>query len=304
MTEKYKTKRIIDRKPPLRTVIVDENGKVINKNPTIEELKGLKWFDKELYLGNVKKPVYYNETNTCDNCREEGIETKLIPGKTIREHNKKGELTGNWLCNKCKSKDYGGIKVKKRYTDEELLEYIIQFYEKYGRIPIAKDFSNNSEYPNFSTYQTRFGSWLNALKLAGLDIDLTGRQGDQYRGRVAEIKVINHFKQYPIDLSGENRLSPCDGICPNGKTYDVKGSKLHENTKYKFNTNNKYKEEIEIYYFLAFNFDWSKLEYVWRVPGEIVEGTIFYIGLNSNYKFNIENMKEYDITYKFKDLLF
>lgn len=33
MTEnKYKTKRIIDGKPPLRTVIVDETGKVINKN--------------------------------------------------------------------------------------------------------------------------------------------------------------------------------------------------------------------------------------------------------------------------------
>ena len=39
---------------------------------------------------------------------------------------------------------------------------------------------------------------------------------------------------------------------------------------------------------------------VWRVPGEMVEKDNFYIGLNSGYEFNIENMKEFDITEQLK----
>lgn len=40
MTEYFMSTRIIDGKP--REVIVDENGKVVNRDPTKEELKGLK----------------------------------------------------------------------------------------------------------------------------------------------------------------------------------------------------------------------------------------------------------------------
>lgn len=240
----YKSKRPVDGKPPI-WVIVDATGKIVNNNPSKEELKGL---EKE-----PRKP----------------FDTKKY----------------------------------KKYTDEELLYYPIQFYEEYGRVPTTMDFKNNPGYPDFSTYHKRFGSWIRSLKLAGLDIDLMGKQGGTYRGRLAEIKVIDHFRQHPIDLSGENHNSPCDGICPNGKTYDVKSSKLYDGTHYHFNTRNKYKEEIEIYYFIAFNEDWAKLEYVWRVPGEIVEKDQFYIGLNRNYEFNIENMEKYNIIDKFKDFI-
>lgn len=134
---------------------------------------------------------------------------------------------------------------------------------------------------------------------AGLNIDITGKQCDSYRGRQAEIKVLNHFKQYPTDLAGENSNSHCDGICPNGKTYDVKSSKFYDEGRYRFSIRNKYKEEIEIYYLLAFNKDWTKLEYVWRVPGEIVETNMFCVGMNPCYKFFVGNMDKYDITDKF-----
>ena len=190
---KYKTKRIIDGKPPLRTVIVDETGKVVNKNPSKDELKGLR-----------------NEPR--------------------RPHD------------------------TRRYTDEELLNYLIQFFEKYGRVPIARDLDNNPEYPNVGTYKRKFGGWSNALKLVGLDIDSMVKNGiietSDQKSRLAEIKVIEHFKQHPIDLAGENKNSPCDGICPNGKTYDVKSSTLlsdEHGEYYCFSTRNKYKEEIEIY---------------------------------------------------------
>lgn len=49
---------------------------------------------------------YYNRTNTCDRCREEGKNTKLVSGNSFREHNDDGKWTGRWLCKSCYNKDY------------------------------------------------------------------------------------------------------------------------------------------------------------------------------------------------------
>lgn len=239
---KYKTYRIVDNKP--RLVIVDENGNVINRNPSNDELKGLRTFPKEKYKRNPRKD----------------------------------------------------------YTDKQLLSYLRQFYEKYGRPPSANDF-------NKSTYQRRFGSWTNALKMVGLDVESIIKKGilitTSQKARLAEIIVRGHFKKNPVDLAGENCISHCDGICPNGKNYDVKSSKFDLYTKrYRFSTKNKYKDEIEIYYFLAFNEDYTELIYVWRVPGEVIEKDYFQVVLNSySREFTVEDMKEYDITDKIKGLL-
>lgn len=251
MTE-YRTYRFVDGK--VRQVIVDENGKIVNRRPSKDELKGL---DIEPYKHGNSKPR-------------------------------------PWMC----------------YTDKELLDSLRRFVKEYGRIPVMTDFVNNPEYPSFRPYQLRFGSWNKALKLVEMDLDTRVMQGflttEIEKGRYAEIKVINHFKQHPIDLAGENNKNPCDGICPNGKTYDVKSSKLHEYEDalfWNFGTNNKYKEDIEIYYFLAFNKDYSKLKYGWRVPGEIVDKDNFYVGLNPGCEFDVEDMDKYDITDRFKDIM-
>ena len=246
--KQYNTHGFVDGK--VRHIIVDENGKIINRSPNKEELKGL------------EKESYKNKSHA--------------------------------------------INV---YTDEELLNYFKQFYEENRRVPAQKDFADSPEYPDYKTYKKRFGSWSNALKLVGLDIDTMVKNGiietSIQKARYAEIKVINHFKRNPVDLAGENCNSPCNGICPNGKTYDVKSSKLRkEHKRYEFNIHNKYKEEIEIYYFLVFNDeDYTKLRYAWRVPGEIVEKNYFQVGLNSwSRGYTIDNMKEYDITDKFESL--
>jgi hypothetical protein len=250
----YKSKRIVDGKPPLRTVIVDEDGKVINKNPTKEELKGL-----------MKEP--------------------RTPRDTTR-----------------------------KYTKEQLLWCLIQFYEENGRPPTQKDFDNNPDYPHSKIYHKYFGSWSAALKLVGLDVESMVKKGvietEQQKGRFGEILIRDHFATYPVDLAGENQNSSCDGICPNGKTYDVKSSKLYIGGFYDFKTNNKYKNEIDIYYLLGFNEDYTKLKYGWRIPGEIVDTNDFYVSLNSIYqkrmscaKFYIENMRKYDITKQLVDVL-
>jgi Homing endonuclease associated repeat len=225
-------------------------------------------------------------------------------GRVINSNPVKEELNG---LDK-EQRSYQDTRKVIYYTDKELLNYLTDFYRKNGRVPTQKDFTNNPEYPSFQTYSNHFGSLHNALKLVGLDVDSMVKKGvlvtNNQKARLAEIKVINHFKQHPTDLAGENPRSPCDGICPNGKTYDVKGSKLYKGRYYNFNTKNKYREEIEIYYFLGFNEDFTELQHAWRVPGEMVDKGSFAIA-HICVQYNsrcIESMKEYDITDRIKEI--
>lgn len=201
---------------------------------------------------------------------------------------------------------------RKFYTDEELLNYLKEFYNKNGRPPTNVDFTNNSKYPNFNTYAYRFGSWNKALKLVEMDLDTRIRQGycnnKIENGRSWEIMVGEMFDNKHIDLSGEYYKSTYDGICPNNQIYEAKSAELRIDGKWQgwsFATRNKDKgddiEAIQWYYFGAFNKGRTQLIYVWRVPGDIVEGNRFIVGKYGG-KFTVENMKEYDITDTFKEL--
>lgn len=298
---KYKAYRIINGKP--RWVIVDENGDIVNRNSSKCELKGLDKFPEK--DGRYK----YTDQELLDYLRHFEKENGRVPlaidflnNPEYPHSNTFMKRFGSWNdALKFAELDTNG------YTDEELLDYLDRFYYENERVPVAIDFINNPEYPNCGTYQYRFGSWSNALKLVGLDVDTMVKQGivvtTNQKARLAEIMIRDHFKKNPVDLSGQNQNSPCDGICPNGKMYDVKSSKLYKGTHWRFRTDNKYKEEIEIYYFLAFNKDYTKLEYTWRVPAEIVEKDNFYIGLNPSYEFDFEEMEEYNITDRFIHIL-
>lgn len=91
----YTSKRYVDGK--VRTVIVDKDGKIINRNPRKDELQNLK---EETYVRN-KVSKKYNETNTCDRCGEK-LKVEQT-NKIRRERDIEGIETGKWLCIKCKS---------------------------------------------------------------------------------------------------------------------------------------------------------------------------------------------------------
>src|SRR3990167_1080369 len=192
-------------------------------------------------------------------------------------------------------------------TDEELLELLRKFERENGRPPKAEDFANNLKYPSCSTYIRRFGNWQKALRLVGSDTDSMVRKGiietKQQRGRLGEILVLEHFHEKATDLSGENYISFADGICPKGEIYDVKSSKLYD-SYYQFDFRNTYREDIEWFYLLGFNKDYSKLEHVWIIPGNFTDEDSMIIGIGNNYTYNVENMGEYEITEKFKDIYF
>lgn len=253
MTENlYTSIRIIDEKP--RKVIVDENGKIINRDPNKENLRGLKGCLKENYNRHPRRD----------------------------------------------------------YTDLQLLDHIIYIYIKIGRVPVYRDLEDGYPIinPTVKTYEKRFGSWQKALRLVGLDIDSMVRKGiletNLQKARLFELYIKEHFEKEPIDLSGENSNSPYDGICSKGQIYDAKSSKLYYGKYWLFQFYNIFsnikKEKIEWYYLGAFNDDYSKLLHVWRVSSKIVENDKFYIGIEDHYKYNIKNMKKYEITEKFKDI--
>jgi len=60
----------------------------------------------------------------------------------------------------------------KKYTQEQLIQSLRHLSREIGRTPRVEDFQKNAGYPSFKTYFQRFGSWNNALKLAGLKINV------------------------------------------------------------------------------------------------------------------------------------
>lgn len=53
------------------------------------------------------------------------------------------------------------------YSKEKLIRIIHDFVEKEGRIPTKNEFAKNSSYPDHVTYREYFGTWNNAIKVAG-----------------------------------------------------------------------------------------------------------------------------------------
>jgi len=359
---KFKSVRWIDGKQ--RNVIVDVCGKIINRRPTKEELKDLRGElskieisnDRELLLGllrhfekiegrvpeqldfsnNPKYPsysTYIRMFGTWNNAlKMAGLQVNVFIGLTDEElldyliqfYDDTGrppiqkdfennsvyphygvyiKRFGSWN----NALNMAGLQVNvfTNLANEELLEHLVHFYDKERRPPTIKDFTHNRKYPNFQQYIGRFGSWNNALKLVGLDADSMIRKGiietDNQKARLAELLVLEHFSEKVQDLSGKDWKSPYDGICPKNQIYDVKSSKLHEDRYYQFNLDNAHKDEIELYYLLGFNKDYSKLEHAWRISSlDFADEYYILIGIIDSYTYNIENMKECEITEKFR----
>lgn len=62
-----------------------------------------------------------------------------------------------------------------QYSDDFLQSEINRFVKENGRVPRIHEF-NNSEYPSFWCYQSRFGSWNNAIKAYGYKINDSNRK--------------------------------------------------------------------------------------------------------------------------------
>lgn len=360
---KYKSCRIIDGKSKL--VIVDDNRNIINRNPNKEELKDLEYEKYEKYIVQYTDEklleylrLFNKENGRTPESREfdciadypssrtykkrfgswnnaikiAGLQiTRFmnITNKELLEYlrlfNKKNgrspimedfNNSKKYPCYNTYQRHFGSwnnaLKMAELQTntctgstDDELLELLVQFSVENERAPTYEDFNNSKKYPSPCTYQNRFGSWQKALELVKLDVDSMVKKGiietRQQKARLSEICILNHFNMKgSIDLSGNNCNSPFDGICPKGDTYDVKSSALLIDY-WNFNLGNTYLEDIEWLYLCAYDKYYKNLLYVWRVPGNFTDKDTLCIGTGNNREYNIRNMKEYDITEKFKE---
>ncbi len=107
----YKSKRPIDGKPPI-WIIVDETGKIVNRNPTTDELKSI---EKE---PRHPRDTRKKSTEYCDICR---ISFSDAAGHSYREYDKEKNWTGRWICNKCREtyKNRGSYEATKRKNYNE-----------------------------------------------------------------------------------------------------------------------------------------------------------------------------------------
>lgn len=186
------------------------------------------------------------------------------------------------------------------YDDGELLDLLKQYHEEYGKIPSQLNFMNNLEYPNFKTYINHFGSWSNALKLVGFDVDSVVKEGKlpsgYHKGRLGELLVFNSFKDKnkAVDLSGTNCNSIFDGLCPKGKSYDVKTASLVFNEKYidsggfAFHLRNREIKKIDYFYLVAVDEEYTKVYYIWLIPRKDIENVkdTLYISLSKVHTYD------------------
>lgn len=56
----------------------------------------------------------------------------------------------------------------KKFTDNELIDILVNYEKKHGKSPSATIFYQSDFYPSADTYKKRFGSWNKALEKAGL----------------------------------------------------------------------------------------------------------------------------------------
>lgn len=308
--KKYTSIRIVDGKP--RKVIVDENGKIINRNPDKDEFKGI---EDEKYKIKRKNQSYTDE-QLLDELRNFTIENGRIPSGRDFDINKNypsKTVYSNWFGSWNKALEKAGLNINMKMTDSsitdhELIKKLIQFYNEDGKAPARRDFVKNPKYPSFKMYQKRFGSWMKALKIAKLDPDsliekglVNSESNASLKGRLFEILILKSFKTNgAIDLSGEKCTNNFDGICPKGKTYDAKSSCLHKGLYWFFGITNKFIENIDYLFLGAFDENFGKLLHVWMVPKKYFNDKGISITV---YIEDIDEMKQYEITNKCVDIV-
>jgi len=186
---------------------------------------------------------------------------------------------------------------REKYSTEKLIKIIQQWTKEHQNVhPRQEDFDKNPKYPCSVTYISRFGNWNNAIITAGLKPN-----NHIFRSREAEIQMLSEFKtEGAIDLSGKNRKSSCDGICPRGEKFDTKSAlltKRHELWGWWLCLTNQLKDAEYIFLRAYKDKDFAKKPvHKWRIPIEFMNNkTNIFIHKDKHGMYNAENMKKYEI---------
>jgi hypothetical protein len=83
----------------------------------------------------------------------------------------------------------------KKYTKEQLLFFLKRLNSKIKKSPTIKDINQDKDSPSANTYIKRFGSWNNALNVAGLIINI--KQGYKKDELLENLRILAKELQRP-----------------------------------------------------------------------------------------------------------
>lgn len=89
---------------------------------------------------------------------------------------------------------------KPNFSKADLLNFLVEFYKQTGLVPTSRDFRTNQPLPDTSTFEYHFGSWDNALKSAGLPINIKSGFGIRTRA------LDNHVYRSKIEALFVNKF--------------------------------------------------------------------------------------------------
>lgn len=122
--------------------------------------------------------------------------------------------------------DNNSFKSTKGFTNERLLELLRDYYSKYG-YPRSRDCNSKNGLATTSTYRVRFGSFENALKLAGIEIPKE-REKDFGRAMLSDEdllvglkRLVDELLQTQLTLPSTDQIALCSYTQSDG-TYAIR----------------------------------------------------------------------------------
>jgi len=98
------------------------------------------------------------------------------------------------------------MSISKKYTREELLEILKNYYEENGKA-VQSYFCNKNGLPHYQTYIKEFGSWNNAKRLIGIK-----EENLLTRYRMTKEEAIDKFKALVLELGHIPSLTELNNI--------------------------------------------------------------------------------------------
>jgi len=169
----------------------------------------------------------YSKEYLIDELKKEAIRLGRVPKQEEYKHGERCRVRfGSWK----KTLELAGLDtsyLSKKYTDEDLLQQIIDKYNEIGRIPTT------SQVKNYVNIIRRFGTWHNALYKAGFrkeDLKL-------YKEKYTDDELLNMIKEKSKKLG---RIPNINDMLYKSKIYERFGTWENALTEAGFNKKDIY----------------------------------------------------------------
>lgn len=167
-----------------KTIFLQQLGRGLRRVPGKKQVVVLD------YVANCERLLYLDELR------------RTLATKATGPHAPREEFSLNWGSVNFDERALRIVellrKMKLGLSNEVLLEYLRDFYQKHGRAPKSKEFRTSMFLPNIGTYHNRFGGILKAMKLAGLpDSAFTSYQrGQLYSEELSKEELLERMRAF------------------------------------------------------------------------------------------------------------